>query len=165
MKRTFAFILTLMFCVMMLSTSLALVEPNTKITYYVARPEIAFDTGADEIETLSFGEPVTLEDINGAYALVKTQDGRIGLVYKGYLAQSEYPLLWVDKEGFNLACMAGLNDENFGSAICGRASNERAVVATSLGQYIFIITESGLSGYTMNTNPHVTYYVDQVPEE
>ena len=173
MKLTFSLIVALL-CVMIFSTftaiaeetaSVAPYEPLEESVTYILRPNVKFVHENGEAETLHFGEVVEVTDLQDTYAFIKTSDGKTGKVTVGFLGLTNYPMLWVDKEGCFLSPVPGLEPSNFCYGACGQRWEEKAIVILEDGDYFFIVTDEGFSGYVRKDDPHLHLSEGQVPEK
>lgn len=174
MKRIFSFIVTTLLCLMIFSTFTANAEETSASTpyerfedgvIYVLRPNVKFVHENGEFERLHFGEVVEVTDQQDTYAFIKTLDGKTGKVTVGFLGITHYPMLWLDKEGCFLAPVPGLEPKDFTYGACGQRWEEKAIVLLEDGDFFFIVTEEGFSGYLRKDDPHLQLYTGQVPEK
>ncbi|MBR6252989.1 MAG: hypothetical protein IKR04_04030 [Clostridia bacterium] len=168
MKRIISLFLATLLCVMMFSTFTAAAEgepfERNDGMICVLRPNIkcVYDDG--DSTTLHFGEEVEVWNFEDTYAIIKTADGKMGKVTVGFIGTTCYPILWIDREGCFLSPMTGLQPTDFYYGACGQRWEERAIVLIEDGDYFFIVTDEGFSGYVRKDNPHLHLYTGQVPE-
>lgn len=169
MKRILALFIATLLCVMTFSTFTAMAEnepyERNDGMICVLRPNVKFVFDDGEFTTLHFGDEVEIMKFEDTYAFVRTSDGKLGKVTVGFLGNTCYPMLWLDKEGCYLSPITGLTPNDFYYGACGLRWEERAIVLIEDGEYFFIVTDEGFSGYVRKDDPHLHLYTGQVPEK
>ena len=168
MKRFISLLLALTLGIMIFSTCVAeevVIEPSEEATIYVVRPHIKYVFDNGEFTRLTFGEKVTVNELQGEYAFIETEDGQSGKVTVGFLAPSYYPILWFDEVGCYMSPTPGLTSSDYAYGACGMRYEERVIILMEEDDYWFVVTEEGYSGYVYKFDPHIQLYVDQVPSE
>ena len=125
---------------------------------YLLRPRVSLNNekGRDKIADIYFGEELTLLSQEGDYCKVSTQNGQCGYVETGYIGYAMYKI-YLGSGGVPLAYKAGLCERDFGSAAGGKRYNEEALVLFEEGDYLYIVTDEGCSGYVNRYNPNISY--------
>ncbi len=166
MKKIFAVLVAFILSIMMITTCVAeeaIIEATDETTYYVVRPHIKFVFDNGEFTRLSFGEKVTVTDQKDEYAFIETEDGQKGKVTIGFIAPTNYPIIWIDEVGCFLSPTPGLTPSDFGYGACGQRYEEKAIIILETDDYFFIVTDEGFSGYILKNDPHISLYTGQIP--
>lgn len=117
-------------------------EEETKLC--VLRPQISLYESSGK-SLLKFGDELTLLKKEGEESRVITKDGRKGYVDTGYIA---YVYDKVYFEGHvNVSPKPAMENWDFGSKAGGWRIAEMALVLFYEGDYMYVVTEEGCTGY------------------
>ena len=158
MKRTFALVIL----VALLVTAIVPVvhAGHSVMGVFVVRPKVYLNSkkGSGHIRYLPFGTHVEILEYEYDYCRVRVLDDEseeenkdeIGYIYTGYL---DYVIekVWLMNDdgsgGVALSILPNMNPGEFGYAAGGRRINEAAFVLFEQGDYQFVVTQEGYSGY------------------
>lgn len=101
-------------------------------------------TSGRTVETLSAGAPVQVDKVDGSWCKVGTQNGNEGWVPVSYVGRVLYTIRFLERtKGYH---WRGANSEKFG-ACAFDVEKEDALVLWEEDGWMFVVTESGRSGY------------------
>ena len=167
MKRRLIVLITI--CVLLLTAIVPAIQADRSFkSVYVVRPKVYLNSkkGSGHIRYLPFGTPVEILQYEYDYCKVRVinneleeeEKEEIGYIYTGYL---DYVLekVWLmnydNSGGVALSILPKMHPGDFGYAAGGRRWNEQAFVLFEDGDYQFVVTQEGYSGYIYKYDPNV----------
>ena len=132
---------------------------------FVVRPQVNFyqSKNGNKIGTLTFGTRLTYISTDGSRSLVEDNQGRTGYIDNCFIAFCEDKVLWLSA-GTELSPQPRMKSTDFGYAACGRRAKEKALILFYDGDYMYIVTEEGYSGYVYRYDSRIEPYIEEIPE-
>lgn len=166
MKKIICVVLAILLCCMTTcclaeNNGYSRFEPAAMSTYYICRPNVKCRNmeNPEEFVTLHFGEKVTVKMVNEEYTDIVYGDGEKGYVITGFIVETSYPMIYIAKDAQQyLSPFPLMTPSDFGYGACGLRWDERALILFEIGNYYFIVTEEGFSGYIEANSPYISIY-------
>ena len=136
-------------------------EPLEEPLYYICRPNVKCRSleNPEDFVTLHFGEKVKILEKREEYTDIEYGDGEKGYVTTGFIAETSYPMIYIAKDAQQyLSPFPLMTPSDFGYGACGLRWDERALILFEIGNYYFIVTEEGFSGYIEANSPYISIY-------
>lgn len=128
----------------------------------VLRPKIYLNSkkGSGHIKYIQFGTKLKLLSYEYDYCKVEEPDGDVGYVYTGYIGYAIEKIELTDNDGTGgvaLSIAPNMSPTDFGYAASGKRMQESAFVLYEDGDYLYIITNEGCSGFVYKYDPNIRY--------
>lgn len=133
-------------------------EESSSENLFVLRPSImlreAKKTSAKGTK-LTIGTELELISYEGEWCKVQTVKGdQTGYVKTGYIGNV---IMKIKLEGASLSPYPGMNDSHFASAVGGERSGEIGLVLFEQGDYFYVVSEEGCTGWVHRYDEGVYY--------
>lgn len=172
MKRIAALVFTVLFMVGTIAlaedgslvqwTDEQYVQKEAEPVLCVLRPKITLyaSKGKGRNDSLKAGEEVTVLSQEGEWCYISTNDGRTGFVktrYIGYVIAK----IRLNEVGVCLSPRPGMTSMDFGAASGGERQNENAFVLEEQGDFWYVVTDEGYSGWVNRYDENIVAYEEQ----
>ncbi len=134
------------------------VVENQEMMLCVLRPRISLyeNKSKGKLMDLYSGDILTLLEQDGQWCKVQTEGGQQGYVSTGYIGYVYYKI-YLSSHGVSLSHQTGMNENDLGSASGGKRYREEAMVLYEQGDYLYVVTSEGCSGFVYRYDPGIVY--------
>ena len=162
-RRIFALVII---CSLLLTAFLPLAKAEYGVgDLLVLRPKISLNSnkGSNRIKYVEFGTELELISYEYDYCKVrlKNEPETIGYLYTGYIGYA-MDILWLTNDdktgGVALSILPNLRSTDFGYAAGGKRMSEMAIVLYEQGDYLYVVTNEGCSGFIYRYDSNVISY-------